>query len=134
MLRAITTEWEERVRPILEGDVGRLPGALLEEKEFALAWHYRGADPERAARRSRELLGDLAGVTRNIGVQVLEGNKVLEVRHPGVNKGTAASEWLGTVGADFVLAGMFDFEAAEDVKVLKETLAGVAERARPWRA
>jgi hypothetical protein len=37
-------------------------------------------------------------------------------------------------GADFVLAGMFDFEVAEDVKTLKDTLAGVAERARPWRA
>jgi hypothetical protein len=37
-------------------------------------------------------------------------------------------------GADFVLAGMFDFEIAEDVKTLKETLAGVTERARSWRA
>jgi hypothetical protein len=37
-------------------------------------------------------------------------------------------------GADFVLAGMFDFEVAEDVAIIKETLAGLAERARPWRA
>ncbi|MBI5383073.1 MAG: hypothetical protein HZA90_00145 [Verrucomicrobia bacterium] len=37
-------------------------------------------------------------------------------------------------GADFVLAGMFDFEIAEDVKLAKETLAGVAGRERPWLA
>ena len=37
-------------------------------------------------------------------------------------------------GADFVLAGMFDFEIGEDVQTLKETLAGVGERARAWRA
>ena len=37
-------------------------------------------------------------------------------------------------GADFVLAGMFDFEMAEDVKTLKDALGGVAERPRPWRA
>jgi len=37
-------------------------------------------------------------------------------------------------GADFVLAGMFDFEIAEDVKIVKEVLGGVAERVRPWRA
>ena len=104
MLRALTTEWKERVRPILQGYVDRLPGALLEEKEFSLAWHYRRADPELASRRARELLDALPGFTRNIDVQVLEGNKVLEVRNTGVSKGTAASEWLASVGAEFILA------------------------------
>ena len=37
-------------------------------------------------------------------------------------------------GADFVLAGMFDFEVAEDVKTIKDTLAGVTNRARAWKA
>jgi trehalose 6-phosphate synthase/phosphatase len=104
MLKAITTDWKERVRPILQLYVDRLPGALLEEKEFSLAWHYRRADPEQASRRARELLDALAGFTRNIDVQVLEGNKVLEVRNTGVSKGTAAMEWLGGIGADFILA------------------------------
>ncbi len=104
MLKAITTDWKDRVRPILQAYVDRLPGALLEEKEFSLAWHYRGADPELASRRARELLDALAGFTRNIDVQVLEGNKVLEVRNTGVSKGTAALEWLSDLRADFVLA------------------------------
>jgi trehalose 6-phosphate synthase/phosphatase len=104
MLRAITTDWKERVRPILQLYVDRLPGALLEEKEFSLAWHHRQADPEQASRRARELLDALAGFTRNIDVQVLEGNKVLEVRNTGVTKGTAAMEWLSGLGADFILA------------------------------
>jgi trehalose 6-phosphate synthase/phosphatase len=104
MLKALTAEWKERVRPILQVYVERLPGALLEEKEFSLAWHYRGADPEQAVRRSRELMEALAGFTRSNGVQVMEGNKVLEVRSMGVSKGTAAVEWLGSLGAEFVLA------------------------------
>ena len=37
-------------------------------------------------------------------------------------------------GADFVLAGMFDFEIAEDVQVARDTLAAIADRGRPWRA
>lgn len=37
-------------------------------------------------------------------------------------------------GADFVLAGMFDFEIAEDVRICKSVLAGVKDRLRPWRA
>jgi len=114
MLRAITTEWKERVRPILQLYVDRLPGALLEEKEFSLAWHFRRADPEQAPIRAKELLDDLAGYTRNIDVQVLEGNKVIEVRCTGVNKGTAALEWLGNNGPEFIL-GIGDDWTDEDL-------------------
>jgi len=36
-------------------------------------------------------------------------------------------------GADFVLAGMFDFEIGEDVKLAAEALARAQERDRPWK-
>jgi hypothetical protein len=36
-------------------------------------------------------------------------------------------------GADFVLAGMFDFEIVEDARIARETLASLPQRARPWR-
>jgi hypothetical protein len=35
-------------------------------------------------------------------------------------------------GADFVLAGMFDYEIAEDVKIASEALARTKERERAW--
>ena len=59
LLKAITTEWKERVRPILQLYVDRLPGAILEDKEFSLAWHYRKADPEQASLRAQELLDEI---------------------------------------------------------------------------
>ena len=37
-------------------------------------------------------------------------------------------------GADFVLAGMFDFEIAADVRIAQKTFAEARERPRPWRA
>lgn len=37
-------------------------------------------------------------------------------------------------GADFVLAGMFDFEIAEDVGLVKEILRGSLDRQRSWQA
>jgi hypothetical protein len=36
-------------------------------------------------------------------------------------------------GADFVLAGMYDFEIAEDVEITKTSVARHVNRARPWR-
>ena len=35
-------------------------------------------------------------------------------------------------GADHMLAGMFDFEIAEDVMIVNEALASVKNRTRPW--
>jgi trehalose 6-phosphate synthase/phosphatase len=102
-LKTISTDWKDRVRPILQLYVDRLPGALLEEKEFSLVWHYRAADPEQGPQRAKELLDALADYTRNVEVQVLEGNKVLEIRNTGVSKGTAAREWLGNESWDFTL-------------------------------
>ena len=104
LLKPLTADWKDRIRPILLAYVDRLPGAALEEKEFSLAWHYRRADPEQASLRAKELLDDLADYTRNIDVHVLEGNKVLEVRNTGVTKGAAATLWLGSTAPDFILA------------------------------
>jgi trehalose 6-phosphate synthase/phosphatase len=114
MIKNMTADWKERVRPILQLFVDRLPGALLEEKEFSLAWHYRRADPDQASLRAKELLDDLTGFTRNIDVQVFEGNKVIEVRNSGVNKGTAAIEWLAGRSPEFIL-GIGDDWTDEDL-------------------
>ncbi|MHC4507554.1 MAG: hypothetical protein ACYTAO_01165, partial [Planctomycetota bacterium] len=37
-------------------------------------------------------------------------------------------------GADFICAGMFDFQVREDVLVAKGILSGTIDRQRPWRA
>lgn len=114
MLKHMTVDWKERVRPILQLYVDRLPGALLEEKDFSLAWHYRRADPEQASLCAKEMVDDLTGYTRNIDVQVFEGNKVIELRNSGVNKGSAAQEWLSGQMPEFIL-GVGDDWTDEDL-------------------
>ena len=39
-----------------------------------------------------------------------------------------------TNGADFVLAGMFDFDIAEDCRLARDAVAQARTRVRPWRA
>ena len=45
-----------------------------------------------------------------------------------------AFQYVFANGADFVLAGMFDFEIAEDVQIANDVLAGSSKRERPWLA
>jgi hypothetical protein len=45
-----------------------------------------------------------------------------------------AFQYVFENGADHCLAGMFDFEIAEDAMIANETLAAVQNRTRPWRS
>ncbi|HUK42409.1 MAG TPA: bifunctional alpha,alpha-trehalose-phosphate synthase (UDP-forming)/trehalose-phosphatase, partial [Candidatus Acidoferrales bacterium] len=104
ILKYFDLDWKERLLPTLETYADRVPGALVEEKEFSLVWHYRAADPEQGRAAARELTDHLLAFTANIDVQILRGSKVIEIRNAGVNKGAAARHWLAKRNFDFVLA------------------------------
>lgn len=94
MSKPLSNDWKARIAPLLESYTDRVPGSFVEEKEFSYVWHYRKADPELASLRGKELVDDLVHFTANIDVQVVQGNKVVEVRNAGVDKGTAALHFL----------------------------------------
>ena len=72
---------------ILRDITARTPGSLIEVKAVALAWHYRMADLETGARRANELRLHLNQLLSNQPVEILAGNRVLEIRPYGVHKG-----------------------------------------------
>jgi trehalose 6-phosphate synthase/phosphatase len=98
------TEWKESIRPLLELHADRTPGALVEEKEHSLAWHYRRADPELAEYRLRELKEALRELIANLDLSIMEGSRVLEVKQASSTKGHAAAAWLAQKRWDFLLA------------------------------
>lgn len=104
LLKAVAHDWKERLAPLIQLYVDRVPGSLLEEKDYSLAWHYRRADPELGEIRAKELIDELVSYTANFDVQVLEGKKVVEVRNSGVNKGAAAVGCVASVEPDFIFA------------------------------
>jgi trehalose 6-phosphate synthase/phosphatase len=111
--KAAANEWKRELLPILEIYADRLPGALVEEKEDSVAWHYRMADPEQAGICSRELVDHLLSLTAKTDLQVVQGNKVVEIRHAGLNKGAAALTWIEQEEYDFIL-GIGDDATDED--------------------
>ena len=100
----LSVAWKKDIRHALEGLVQRTPGSFIEEKDYTLAWHYRRVDNELGANRVREIRDELIYLTANHNLQVLEGNKVVEIRNAGINKGKAASLWLYRQPWDFVMA------------------------------
>jgi trehalose 6-phosphate synthase/phosphatase len=98
------TDWKEIVKPILNRYKQRTPGALVEEKDFSLVWHYRRVEPELAWVRVSELKETLYFLTANLKVDVAEGNKIVEVKNAGINKGQAALNWISKKKWDFILA------------------------------
>jgi trehalose 6-phosphate synthase/phosphatase len=99
-----TDEWKQRLLPMLETYADRLPGSFVEEKEESVAWHYRLADPEQSQIRAAELVDHLFNITGKADLQVVQGNKIVEIRRAGVNKGTASGFWLASSSYDFILA------------------------------
>ncbi len=110
--------WKKDVRPVLENLVHRTPGSFIEEKDYSLAWHYRKIDKDLGEKRIREFKDVLHYLTANLDLQVLEGNKVVEIKNADVNKGKAAQYWLNDKKWDFILA-IGDDRTDEDIfKVL----------------
>jgi trehalose 6-phosphate synthase/phosphatase len=110
--------WKDSIKPILELYSDRTPGSAVEEKDFALVWHYRRADAELAGIRVQELRDALMNLTENLDVGVFEGNKIIEIKNVGVNKGRAVEFWTGNQKWEFLLAAGDDYTDEEMFRAL----------------
>ena len=93
----------------------RTPGSLLEDKSFALVWHYRRAEPEFGALKAKELVDALKELLSGTGLHVLLGNKVVEVKPADIHKGKGVLHYLERELAwDFII-GLGDDYTDEDI-------------------
>jgi trehalose 6-phosphate synthase/phosphatase len=96
-------DWKPRVRDLMELYADRLPGAVVEDKEFTLAWHFRRSDSDLAMLRSRELADHLISLTETSDLKIVEGRYVIEVRPSHINKASRCQPFLAR-DYDFILA------------------------------
>lgn len=104
MLEPIDNEWKTSVQPLLEYYVDRTPKSFIEHKNFSLVWHYRKCDPDLGVQRAWELKDELRTLTSNLNLEIMDGDKVLEIKYSGINKGRAALHKIGDEPYDFMLA------------------------------
>ncbi|MAZ47517.1 MAG: hypothetical protein CME65_03075 [Halobacteriovoraceae bacterium] len=79
--------WLKDAKRIFEQYERRTPNSFVEEKEFALCWHYRQSPNDFAEFQARKLLLDLGITLAHEPVTVSRGKKIVEVKSLEANKG-----------------------------------------------
>lgn len=97
-------DWKGEAYLIMDEYVKKCDRAFIEEKDFSLAWHYRNASTTKIKHLSKELFDKLSEYAASRELQVIPGNKVIEIRNKGINKGVAAVKMLGKQDYDFIMA------------------------------
>lgn len=120
-LPGLSGQWKQDIAPILETFVDRTPGSFIEEKSYSLVWHYRKVEEGLGELRANELMTTLRFIAADKGLQMLPGNKVIEIKNVEVNKGKVAYTWLENNNYDFIMA-LGDDQTDEDMfKVMPES-------------
>lgn len=120
MAEGLDNSWKFEIKPILEMYVNKTPGSFIEEKDYSLVWHYRKVETGLGELRAREIISHLKYLAVNMNLQVLEGNKVVEIKNIEVNKGKATAKWVHRVKPDFILAIGDDWTDEDTFKALPE--------------
>ncbi len=101
----VPAEWKNTVMPILEHFVDRTPGSFVEEKKYALVWHYRMAEPEFGEWLANELVSMLEAMLAETELRAFRGEKIVEVKPVWANKGEVLDRLLVTwADPDFIFA------------------------------
>lgn len=104
MLGKFSSAWKSSLLSLLQQWVDRVPKSFIEEKEFSLAWHYRQVDDIVANTSIKEILYEITDFISSTNAEVIHGNKVIEIKNVGADKGTAAQQWIQKKNYDLCVA------------------------------
>ncbi|GAB0496431.1 hypothetical protein MMPV_007743 [Pyropia vietnamensis] len=97
--------WKSAVLPVMRHFVERTPGAVMEEGEATVTWHYYDADVDFGRWQARDLQKHLESfLLQHLSVEVVSGEKPgkwIKVRPSGVDKAGAVQRALELSGARF---------------------------------
>lgn len=109
--QGLDLSWKDVVQPIMQYFTERTPGTYVENKESSLTWHYRDADPHFGLWQAKDMQIHMEDVLSNMPLEILQGSRMVEVRHQAANKGAVAELVLRALANPAVQAerGEVDF-------------------------
>ncbi len=97
-------KWDDEILNIIEQTVHRTPHSQIEIKDTAVVWHYRKVDPWLAELRVTQLINALMIPCTRLNLQVMKGNKIIEVKDKSIHKGVEVKRLIEQKHYDFVMA------------------------------
>ncbi len=119
------TEWKQELKPLFQLYVNRTPNSFVEEKEFSLTWHYRKVEADLGIIRARELSERVKDLCVKFNLEIIEGEKVIEVKDREISKGNIVGRWLNKKEWDFILVVGDDSTDEEMFKVCNEKVYSI---------
>ena len=86
--------WKSIIGPALERYASDTPKSTIENKPHTLVWHYRSSPPYSAQKNAVIIKRVLKPYLKEFGLEIMQGNKILEIKNPAISKGVAAERWL----------------------------------------
>jgi trehalose 6-phosphate synthase/phosphatase len=80
--------WYSPVRKIMKDFALRVPHSFVEQKEYALCWHYRNSPKDFADFQATKLKTELESLMYEWPITTIEGKKIIEVKDFSSSKGT----------------------------------------------
>lgn len=117
----VQDKWKPQIEKTMQQYVTKCANTFIEEKEFSLVWHYRNAHPDESRLRAMELFSELTEYSKHYGLQVVRGNKIIEVKVTGADKGSIIKREIVTDDYEFILAAGDDMTDEDMFKVLANT-------------
>jgi len=110
----VSNEWKSKVLPVLHDFAAQTPGSFVEEKVASVGWHYRGCDMEFGSKQAKELRLFLLQSLSSLPLEVLQSNKLVEVRVHGISKALAVQRILAAY-PDAKIVALGDERSDEDM-------------------
>lgn len=96
--------WDDEIINIIQHAIDKTPRSFMEQKEASLVWHYRNVDVWLAELRSQQLVNALIAPCSRLNLQIVPGNKIVEIKPPDFTKGSEVIRRMEQHNYDFILA------------------------------
>ena len=106
--------WDDNLINLIRSFIDKTPGSMLEIKRTSLVWHYRNVNNWLGFVREQQLIDALKIPCQKLGLQMMKGNKIVEIKPPECTKGAVVKMLLENDHYDFLMA-MGDDVTDEDM-------------------
>ena len=114
------SSWKNLVLPLMNKYVTQNPGSFIEEKYYALGWHYRKVQSDLIYTHTRELIYELKNIIHGYKLKIIDGNKIIEIMPEEIDKGKAVQKLTSSFQYDCILCIVDDRTDEDMFGYLKE--------------